>query len=205
MTAITPLESIHKKGLFGDHHKKNESDLLKISEVKDLTVVQIVQYKRSKVQLSSIQIDGLEFFLQSPKVSSNKETRILWSAPSTWLVISRKKNIVEIIKEKCNSDNFAITDISHSRTIIQIKGLQAKDILKKGCPLNFNEFENNNCAGTVFHGINIVVDFVDNNPDTFSLLHLEVLGNLCIIVLQMLVLRMGIKEFRLSGITIRLW
>ena len=29
MTAITPLESIHKKGLFGDHHKKNESDLIK--------------------------------------------------------------------------------------------------------------------------------------------------------------------------------
>ena len=176
MTAITPLESIHKKGLFGDHHKKNESDLLKISEVKGLTVVQIVQYKRSKVQLNSIQIDGLEFSLQSPKVSSNKETRILWSAPSTWLVISRRENIVEIIKEKCNSDSFAITDISHSRAIIQIKGLQAKDILKKGCPLNFNEFKNNNCAGTVFHGINIVVDFVDSNPDTFNLLTLRSFG-----------------------------
>ena len=176
MTAITPLESIHKKGLFGDHHKKNENDLLKISEVKDLVIVQIVQYKRSKVQLKSIQIDGLEFSSQSPKVSSNKETRILWSAPSTWLVISRRENIVEIIKEKCNSDNFAITDISHSRAIIQIKGLQAKDILKKGCPLNFNEFENNNCAGTVFHGINIVVDFVGKNPDTFNLLTLRSFG-----------------------------
>ena len=176
MTAITPLESIHKKGLFGNHHKKNERDLLNISEVKDLTIVQIVQYKRSKVQLSSIQIDGLEFSLQSPKVSSNKETRILWSAPNAWLVISRKENIVKIIKEKCNIDNFAITDISHSRAIIQIKGFQAKDILKKGCPLNFNEFKNNNCAGTVFHGINIVVDFAGSNPDTFNLLTLRSFG-----------------------------
>ena len=55
MTAISPLQSIHKKGLFGDHHKKNERDLLNISEVKDLTIVQIVQYKRSKVQLNSVQ------------------------------------------------------------------------------------------------------------------------------------------------------
>ena len=176
MTAASPLQSIHKKGPFGDHHKKNERDLLNISEVKDLTVVQIVQYKRSKVQLNSIQIDNLKFPLQNSKVSSNKETRILWSAPNTWLVISRKENIAKIIKETCNSENFAVTDISHSRAVIQIKGLQAKEILKKGCPLNFNEFEKNNCAGSVFHGINIVVDFLDNNPDTFNLLTLRSFG-----------------------------
>jgi len=176
VTAISPLQSIHKKGLFGDHHKKNESELLKISEVKDLSIVQIVQHKRSKVQLNSIQVEGLEFPLQNSKVSSNRETRILWGAPSTWLVISRKENIIEIIKKTCNSENFAITDISHSRAVIQIKGLQAKEILKKGCPLNFNVFEKNNCAGTVFHGITIVVDFVDNNPDTFNLLTLRSFG-----------------------------
>ena len=176
MTAITPLESIHKKGLFGDHHQKNEKDLVKISEVKDLTIVQIVQYKRSKVQLSSVQVDDLEFSVKNSKASSNKETRILWSAPNTWLVISRKENILKVIKEECSSDNFAITDISHSRAIIQIKGSQAKNILKKGCPLNFNEFENNNCAGTVFHGINIIIDFVSNNPDTFNLFTLRSFG-----------------------------
>jgi len=176
MTAIFPLQYIHKKGLLGDHHKKNEHDLLNISEVKDLTIVQIVQYKRSKVQLNSIQIDGLEFSLQNSTVSSNKETRILWSGPNTWLVVSRKENITEKIKKICNSENFAVTDISHSRAVIQIKGHQAKEILKKGCPLNFNEFEKNNCAGTVFHGINIVVDFVGNNPDTFNLLTLRSFG-----------------------------
>jgi len=176
MTAVSPLQSIHKKGLFGDHHKKNERDLLNISEVKDLTIVQIVQYKRSKVQLNSVLVDGLEFPLQSSKVSSNRETRILWNAPNTWLVISRKENIAEIIKKTCNSENFAVTDISHSRAVIQIKGPQAKEILKKGCPLNFNEFEKNNCAGSVFHGINIVVDFLDKNPDTFNLLTLRSFG-----------------------------
>ena len=54
MTAISSLESIHKKGLFGNHHKKNENDLLKISEEKDLTIVQIVQYKKSKIHLNNV-------------------------------------------------------------------------------------------------------------------------------------------------------
>ena len=176
MTAITSLESIHKKGIFGDHHKKNESDLLQISEVKHLKIIQVVQYKRSKIQLSTIQIDDLKFPIENSKVASNKETRILWNAPKTWLVISNKANIVEAIKEKCNSENFALTDISHSRAVIKIKGLQAKEILKKGSPINFNEFKKNNCAGTVFHGINIIIDSIDNNPETYHLLTLRSFG-----------------------------
>ena len=176
MTAITPLESIHKKGLFGDHHKKNKSDLLHISEVKDLAIIQIVQYKRSKIQPNSIRIDSLEIPTQNSKVISNNETRILWNAPRTWLIISSKDNIVNIIKEKCSDENFAITDISHSRAVIQIKGLKAREILKKGCPINFNEFEKNNCVGTVFHGITIIIDSIDNNPDTFNLLTLRSFG-----------------------------
>ena len=176
MTAISPLQSIHKKGLFGDHHKKNESDLLKITELKNLTIVQIVQYKNSKIQLNSINIDGLELSLQSSKVSSNKDTRILWSAPNTWLVVSQKEDILKIINTNCNNENFATTDISHSRAVIQIKGFQAKEVLKKGCPINFNQFEKNNCAGSVFHGITIVIDCIENEPQTFNLLTLRSFG-----------------------------
>ena len=176
MTAVTPLEFIHKKGIFGDHHEKKEKDLLQISEVKNLTIIQIVQYKRSKIQLDTIQIEGLGFPIENSKVERNKETRILWSAPRTWFIISKKENIINNIKEKCTDENFAITGISHSRAVIQIKGLQAREILKKGCPLNINEFKTNNCAGTVFHGISIVVDLIDNNPDTFNLLTLRSFG-----------------------------
>ena len=125
MTAISPLESVHKKGLFGDHHKKNENDLLNITEVKNLNIIQIFQYKNSKIQLSNINIDGLDLSLQTLKVSSDKDTRILWNAPNTWLVVSKKEDIIDKIKEKCSNEDFAITDISHSRAIIQIKGNHA--------------------------------------------------------------------------------
>ena len=93
MTAISSLQSIHKKGIFGDHHKKDQKDLLKVSEVKNLNIVQLVQYKNSKIQKSNIKIDGIELPQESSEILSNKETRIFWNAPNTWLVISKKNNI----------------------------------------------------------------------------------------------------------------
>jgi len=176
MTAISPLGSIHKKGIFGDHHKKNQNDLIQISEIKDLSIIQVVQYKKSTVKLNDIKIDDLEFPLEISKVTTNKETRILWNAPKTWLIISHKENIINTIQKKCDSENFAITDISHSRAVIRIKGLQAREVLKKGCPINLNEFEKNKSVGTVFHGINIVIDLIDSTPDTFNLLTLRSFG-----------------------------
>ena len=176
MTAITPLEFVHKKGIFGDHHKKNETDLLNISEVKNLTIIQIVQYKKSEVNIGGVKVDGLEISEQNSKVKSNKETRILWSAPRTWLILSNKENIINIVKKDLNEKDFAITDISHSRAVIQIKGFQAREVLKKGSPINFNEFAVNSCAGTVFHGITIVIDLISNDPDTFNLLTLRSFG-----------------------------
>ena len=47
MTSISALENIHNKGLFGDHEDKNETELLKIFERKNLLIVQIVQFKNS--------------------------------------------------------------------------------------------------------------------------------------------------------------
>ena len=176
MTAITPLEFIHKKGIFGDHQKKNESDLLKISEVKNLSIIQIVQYKKSKINIKDIKIEDLEIPTQNSKINSNEETRILCSAPRTWLILTNKENAIQRVEKSFKETDFAITDISHSRAVIQIQGDQAKEILKKGSPINFNEFGVNQCAGTVFHGITIIIDSISNEPDTFNLLVLRSFG-----------------------------
>ena len=54
--------------------------------------------------------------------------------------------------------------------------MQAKEILKKGSPINFNEFKINQCAGTVFHGISIIIDSISDDPYTFNILTLRSFG-----------------------------
>ena len=176
MTAISPLQSVHKKGLFGDHHKKNEKDILQISEVKNLNIIQIAQYKRSKISLNDLKIDDLKIPVDHSTVASSKDTRILWTAPSTWLVVSTQENINKILKKEFKEEDFAITDISHSRAVVQIKGIHAKEVLKKGSPINFNDLEVNQCVGTVFHGITIIIDSVSKDPNVFNILTLRSFG-----------------------------
>ena len=80
------------------------------------------------------------------------------------------------IKKKCDNKNFAITDLSHSRAVIELKGNNSKEILKKGCPINFNELKLNNCVNSVFHGITITIDMTDENPETLRIFALRSFG-----------------------------
>ena len=65
MTLISSLLIILIKGLYGDHEGKSRENLIKIKEIKNLLIVQIVQYKNSSSQIKDIQIDGLKIFDES--------------------------------------------------------------------------------------------------------------------------------------------
>ena len=176
MTSISALENIHNKGLFGDHEGKNETELLKIFERKNLLIVQIVQFKNSSSLIKEINIDGLNFIDEAQKVSSNNDTRILWCGPKNWLLISKKKDLIKTIQKTFNENDFAITDLSHSRAIIEIEGENSKEVLKKGCPFNFNELKKDNCVNSVFNGITITIDMIDDETNKMRLFALRSFG-----------------------------
>ena len=176
MTSISALENIHDKGLFGDHEDKNETELLKIFERKNLLIVQIVQFKNSSSLIKEINIDGLNFIDKAQKVSSNNDTRILWCGPKNWLLTSKKKDLIKTIQKTFNESDFAITDLSHSRAIIELEGKNSKEVLKKGCPFNFNELKKDNCVNSVFNGITITIDMIDDETNKMRLFALRSFG-----------------------------
>ena len=176
MTSISVLENFHKKGLFGEHESKEQKDLIKISEIKNLLIVQIVQYKKSNVSLKEITIDGLNLSSEPLKVTSNKDTRILWAGPNNWLLISKKKEILKNIQNDFKDSDFAVTDLSHSRAIIELEGKNSIEVLKKGCPFNFNQIKKDVCINSLFNGITITIDMLNDNPDKIRLFALRSFG-----------------------------
>ena len=176
MTSISALNHIHKTGLFGNHESQNEENLLKISEIKNMLIVQIVQYKNSIISIDNINIDSLKLKNEPLNVVSNNDTRILWNGPKNWLLVSTKKDLLKNISEVFKETDFAITDLSHSRAIIEIEGSDVKEVLKKGCPFNFNILEKNNSINSTYNGIAFTVDMIDDNPNKIRLFALRSFG-----------------------------
>ena len=176
MSLVSALANIHTSGQFGDYEGKNENDLLKISENKNLLIAQIVQYKFSTFTFESIEIDGLKLKNKPLSVVSNNDTRVLWNGPRNWLLVSTKKDLLSNISQNFIETDFAVTDLSHSKAIIEIEGQEAKEVLKKGCPSNFNILEKNNSINSTYNGIALTIDMLDDNPDKVRLFALRSFG-----------------------------
>ena len=176
MSSISALKNTHIKGLFGDHEGKNDNELLKVSELTDFLIIQIFKYSSSAIAIENIRLDNLNLKNEALNISCNTNTRILWNGPNNWLLVSSKKEILKEINEKLPVTDFAITDISHSRAIIQIEGNNTKEILKKGCPFNFNELKKDTCLNSIYNGMSVTIDMLDDNPDKVRMFTLRSFG-----------------------------
>ena len=175
MKQISSLNAVIQTGKFGDFENKNEKDLLKISELKKLSIFQIAQYRNSNFDISNLKADDLKL-PTSLKSSINSNTRILWMGPKNWLVVSSKADLLFKVQELFDEKNFSITDLSHSRTIIELEGNLANEVLKKGCPLDIDNFNEGDCANSIYNGVAITIDFISNNPRKIRIFGLRSFG-----------------------------
>ena len=176
MISASPLQHVHKKGLFGDYEDKDEKNLIKISEVTNLLIVQIVQHRGSNISLTDLKIGELNLSNEALKVSFNDDSRILWTGPNNWLLISKNKELLKNINQTFNETDFAITDLSHSRAAIELEGENIKEVLKKGCPFNFNELNKNTSINSIFNGITVTIDMIEDSPSKVRLYALRSFG-----------------------------
>ncbi len=176
MSSISALSHVHFPGKYGDYENKDENNLLKISEKNNLLICQIVQYKSSKISFENLNIDGLKLLNEPLKISKNSDTRILWNGPKNWFLVSTKKDLFKNISQNFKETDFAVTDLSHSRAIVEVEGEKAIEVLKKGCPFNFNTLKKDNSVNSIYNGIAFTVDMLDESPFKIRLFVLRSFG-----------------------------
>ena len=176
MSLISALANVHHQGQFGDFEDKKGDDLLQISEKKNLLILQIVQFKNSNIPNESIDIDGLKLKDSSLNVAFNENTRMLWNGPKNWLLISTKKDLIKKISSTCKETDFAVTDLSHSRAVIEIEGNYVLEVLKKGSPFNFDILKKNNSINSLYNNIAFTVDLLNDKPFKVRLFALRSFG-----------------------------
>ena len=176
MTVVSALQNVHIEGSFGNFENKSENELLKIKELKNLLIVQIVQYKNSSIKIDDINFNNLKFVNQAQKVVSNENIRVLWNSPNNWLLVSHKKELLKEIYSTFNENDFAVTDLSHSKATMELEGPFVKEVLKKGCPFNFNILTKNMSINSAYNGISFIVDMVENEPEKARIFSLRSFG-----------------------------
>ena len=176
MKMISALQNVHVEGSFGNFENKSENELLKIKELKNLLIVQIVQYKNSSIKIDDINFNNLKFVNQAQKVVSNENIRVLWNSPNNWLLVSHKKELLKEIYSTFNENDFAVTDLSHSKATIELEGPFVKEVLKKGCPFNFNILTKNMSINSAYNGISFIVDMIEDEPEKVRIFSLRSFG-----------------------------
>ena len=174
MTSISSLNKVHHLGQYGNFENKDENQLIKIKEIKNIFIYQVVKFKNSKKNNTEIMVDNLNF-PEVLKVNSNDQTRILWIGPENWLVIS-SNNILNELNEKFSTTEFAVTDISHSRSIIELQGPDVLEVIKKGSPFDIESLTKNNCTNTVYNGITITIDNIEDSKNQIRIISLRSFG-----------------------------
>ena len=98
-------------------------------------------------------------------VAEGTDCSILWLAPARWLVVSSRRppqGLEGGLRAALGEVSAAVTDVSSGRTVIRVSGRAARELLAKGCPLDFHgrRFRPGDCAqsslgqiATLFHAV----------------------------------------------------
>ena len=97
------------------------------------------------------------------------ERAIAWMGPDEWLVVSppeSREGVADKLEKALSGLHVAVNDISSGQTIIRLRGPRARDVLSKGCPLDFHHraFGAGQCAQSHIAKSNALIIQVDDAP-----------------------------------------
>lgn len=112
---------------------------------------------------------GVPLPLEPNRVASMRTVRSLWLGPDEWLVTAPENGAPDLfarISRALAGRPAMVTDLSASRTVIEIAGTRARQLLEKGCGLDLHprSFAPGHCAQTLFAHLPVIIDQLGAAP-----------------------------------------
>ncbi|MFN0262727.1 sarcosine oxidase subunit gamma [Tepidamorphus sp. 3E244] len=107
-------------------------------------------------------------------VSSAGDTSILWLGPDEWLVVApdaEDSDLLSKLESGLETVSSAVVDLTGNRTVIELSGPRARDVLEKGCRLDLHPdaFPVGRVAGTLMAHTQLFLEKLSGEPETFRL------------------------------------
>ena len=105
---------------------------------------------------------------------ANAQLRVVWVGPDDWFVIGaagEQESIAQRLRAALSGQHYSVSDVSGGYFMVSLAGVQARDVLAQGCPLDLHPsvFKPGQSAGTLFFKVGIYLWQRDTTP-TFEML-----------------------------------
>ncbi len=106
----------------------------------------------------------------APNTAAGDDARtVLWLGPNEWLIVTRpdaEKQTADALRAALAGQHVALTDVSEGRAVIALAGRHARDVLAKGCPIDFHPrvFRAGRCAQSTYGKANVLVHQTSDAP-----------------------------------------
>jgi sarcosine oxidase subunit gamma len=143
---------------------------VRMSEVAHRTIINIRGTASDPAFASAVQLaTGVMLPARANTVATGGGRQILWLGPNEWWVTGpdgEADALVEKLRENFVGQHAAACDVSESRAIIVLRGLNARDVLMRGVSLDLHprEFIVGQCAQTGVSRANALIHLVDDTP-----------------------------------------
>ena len=110
---------------------------------------------------------GYALPIEANTVTEGQGSRALWLGPDEWLIVSEAgASPLGALRQALSGRHVAVTDVGDARGVIALGGPHAREVLKKGSPLDVHPraFGPMRCAQTRLSKLAALVEQRDDSP-----------------------------------------
>jgi sarcosine oxidase, subunit gamma len=102
-------------------------------------------------------------------VSARDDRRALWLGPDEWMVVGpdgQRQALEQALRNGLNGGFVSIVDVSANRTVLEIRGPKARELLAHGVPIDLDapSFGPGRCAQTLLSKAQLIVESISAHP-----------------------------------------